>query len=289
MELQVVERATLISVLFVLACVGWVIVLSSITGLLMLLFDIPYGSAEQFAETLGGTWFGLLSALQLGGFAAIALLAATLVDADLRLGAPGRALGERLRASFPVAPLDARQLTIAAVGGATVWPLPAFLAQELLEILPGPDSNPEILSLLLLDGTALDRAMMIGAIVLSAPLLEELVFRGFLWRVLARGIHWSSVLSLTTALFALSHLDRVQSLAVVPIALFLGLLRYTSRSLLPCMLAHLLNNGIGVLIVTFGPDDEAKMPLWAGLLGAFALVTCSIAAYRTRLRQSAAV
>lgn len=281
------QRALLISAVFIGLCFIWMATLALTAGLVMSSSGAVYETQEQFVTTLGGAGFGAVSVAQVGGFAAIALGLAAMLGADGRLSRPlPRELRERLYKSFPLRSPDRAQIGIALMGGLTIWIFPSWIAQQLLALTAEGSSSPEILAGLLLSGSWLDRAVMIAAIVISAPILEELVFRGFLWRVTAQGFGWAGALALTTASFALTHLDPVQSVALIPTALFLGWLRYTSRDLLPPMVLHLVNNVAGVCITTFGPREEVTIPLWVALLGLVSTLGWSWAALRTSVSRT---
>ena len=74
----------------------------------------------------------------------------------------------------------------------------------------------------LLAGAISHRAIFAVVVVLIGPILEELVFRGFLWRLL-RGDErpWIALIG-TSLLFAGWHMDPIQSVGVLPLAVFLG-------------------------------------------------------------------
>jgi membrane protease YdiL (CAAX protease family) len=84
-------------------------------------------------------------------------------------------------------------------------------------------------------------------VCLAAPLAEELFFRGFLFPLLSAriGLLWGMVL--TGGVFSLVHAtgSPVEALIVL-FVLGVGLcaLAYLTRSLLPCIALHALNNGI---------------------------------------------
>jgi membrane protease YdiL (CAAX protease family) len=82
--------------------------------------------------------------------------------------------------------------------------------------------------------------------LLTAPILEELVFRGFLQSALYRYFAPLSAVFLTSVVFALLHTAYSGNLLAIVYVGSLGLLfsfvRYRSGSLYPCMVGHLFNN-----------------------------------------------
>jgi membrane protease YdiL (CAAX protease family) len=86
---------------------------------------------------------------------------------------------------------------------------------------------------------------MVVSICFVAPITEELIFRGVLWRFLERFFNNKSyVLIITSVLFALAHSDPYHMMGVFPIGLFMGWLRLRSNSIFPSMLGHMVNNSL---------------------------------------------
>jgi membrane protease YdiL (CAAX protease family) len=90
----------------------------------------------------------------------------------------------------------------------------------------------------------LDIAIVIGL----APVCEELLFRGYVFPALSRWRGWVPAALITGVGFGALHLPEYSFLACAPLALFgvglCTLYRYTG-SVVPCMVAHSLNNAAG--------------------------------------------
>lgn len=98
--------------------------------------------------------------------------------------------------------------------------------------------------------------------VLTAPLVEEIVYRGILYSALERA--WGRVASVAVValLFGAAHFHQYrESLAVIAaillLSLVLTLLRAATRKLLPCVATHLIFNGIQAVVIIVHP---AKAP-----------------------------
>lgn len=179
------------------------------------------------------------------------------------------------------------QLLAAVLGGFTMGWFPGWLANRLSEseaymaqvqaFVPGAKAEglPLLDSVLAADGVWGVWAVAL-VIAVIGPIAEEVVFRGFLWNVLEKWMPTWVVWLTTSALFALAHLDPVHTPTVLLIGLFLGWLRWTSGSLLPGVVAHVINNGLGVAVAWTGVSHTVGMPdatAWA--LGLMTLVVAA--------------
>lgn len=92
------------------------------------------------------------------------------------------------------------------------------------------------------------------SVVVDAPIFEEMIFRGFLFR------GWSSTrlgalgaIMLTSLLFGLIHVQYtwMGALQCTLVGLAAGWLRWHSRSIFPPMLLHAINNAMVMVILTW--------------------------------------
>ncbi|MGH3832991.1 MAG: lysostaphin resistance A-like protein [Pseudonocardiaceae bacterium] len=91
---------------------------------------------------------------------------------------------------------------------------------------------------------------------LLAPVCEEVIYRGVLWRALEywRWNRWV-IFGLTTVLFSFAHLELLRTPLLVVVALPIGLARLFTGNLLASIVAHQANNflpAIGLLLITQG-------------------------------------
>jgi len=79
-----------------------------------------------------------------------------------------------------------------------------------------------------------------------APLVEELVFRGLLYGWVAG--RWGTVAAwiVSSLAFAAAHVEPAHIILVLPLALWFGWLRRRTDSLLPSLVAHMVNNGFAI-------------------------------------------
>jgi membrane protease YdiL (CAAX protease family) len=83
--------------------------------------------------------------------------------------------------------------------------------------------------------------------VVAAPLLEEIFFRGLVLETLAqKWRQWAAVVA-SAALFGIIHLIPPQAINAFVAAIVMGYLYLASRSLVPVIIIHAINNGLSYL------------------------------------------
>jgi membrane protease YdiL (CAAX protease family) len=100
---------------------------------------------------------------------------------------------------------------------------------------------------------------------LTAPLVEEVVYRGVLYSSAQRSLgRWGAV-ALVTVLFALVHVPQYLPsystiILITILSLTLTLVRVWTRNLLPCIVLHLVFNGLQSLRLLAEPLSETGPP-----------------------------
>jgi len=142
------------------------------------------------------------------------------------------------RVSLGLRPAAPRFVLAAVLIGLACWYLEILLVLHVHP--PGDTSRIEQV----VERTPLAASLIVLA--LMPAISEELVFRGVFARSLAR-LPIVAVIA-SAALFSVYHLVPAQMLGTFPLGLALGLLAVRSGSIVPGMIAHLLNNAT-VLVV----------------------------------------
>lgn len=193
-----------------------------------------------------------------------------LADWIIRRLSRAGAAAEGWRSRFAlVGPASTAWIPMGIIGLTAGW-LPGWLAEQVRASFPWMDLGAvESLQAALVDGPIVPRVVMWVGVAVGAPIVEEIVFRGFMWEALRRAMPpWAAWLG-TSLLFAAYHLDPAQAGPLLFTALALGWVRWMTGSLWPCIGVHALNNGLGVLSANLGVDESAPL----GIVTAFALLT----------------
>ncbi len=138
------------------------------------------------------------------------------------------------------------------LGAAVVLPLSLQpLSLELLSRLdhlfpPVPAGAEELLKAMSSDAVPLWLTFVTFAI--APAVCEELAFRGFILSGLQRSRHKWLPIVISAVLFGVIHMIPKQMFNASLLGLVLGLLAVRSRSLIPCMIFHVIFNGTQILI-----------------------------------------
>ncbi len=114
-----------------------------------------------------------------------------------------------------------------------------------LPFIPGLGEQPSLLAPLG-DGIGLVIAFVVA--ILVAPMLEEYVFRG--WGLICLPVkNWTTLsLILNGALFALLHFQFAVFLPLLFLGTMLAWVAYKSKSILPGIIFHMINNSLAFLV-----------------------------------------
>lgn len=86
------------------------------------------------------------------------------------------------------------------------------------------------------------------SVVFFSPVIEEFVFRKFLWSLIEK-VSPKAALVVTSLAFSLVHMDPVTIAGLMPISFFLGWLRLKTGSVYASILSHCSYNLTGLIII----------------------------------------
>jgi membrane protease YdiL (CAAX protease family) len=175
----------------------------------------------------------------------------------------------------PVRFLRLRRVPLSLIGLGAAIGLSNFFFAGSLQVLTRSLLPSELVkrfdaSHLFRDASGPDLALVVIAVGLSAPLCEEIAFRGYLQTVLAARHDLPRALVFASVLFSALHLDPVGFASRIELGALFGILAVLSGSLWPAIAAHAANNLTAstlFLIAVRRQTSGGDARLWVALLG----------------------
>lgn len=166
------------------------------------------------------------------------------------------ARGGKFRKYIALENATLRSSFFSAVSGAGFWLISQTAISKFLSGTGAFNEYSKHIGELLGDNVIL--ALIVSVIV--APVVEEIVFRGALYRAFERlSAGWVAVI-VSSILFALAHVNPVHMAYALILGLLLGLLRMKTKSIVPCIALHFIYNAMNYLSFGF------KAELWLVLI-----------------------
>lgn len=91
-------------------------------------------------------------------------------------------------------------------------------------------------------------------VVVVAPIIEELIFRGVIMHGLMRNYSKFTAVFVSALMFALFHLNPWQFPATFFLGILLGILMLRTRNIFLCILGHAFNNGLVLISIHYWND-----------------------------------
>ncbi len=154
---------------------------------------------------------------------------------------------------------------LAGIGFSMIGQLLAMIELNFLYTINFPFYTPSFST----DGyNILDTVLINLYVCILGPVLEEIIFRGFLLRGLQRfGVSFAAVF--TAILFTMYHMNLVQLFVPLVMGLFLAQLTIRTGSLIPAICCHILNNSFATLADAIMPASD----IWSWV---FLIVECAV-------------
>lgn len=154
---------------------------------------------------------------------------------------------------------------VAGIGFSMIGQILALIELNFLSAIQFPFYSPDFSTA---DYTLLETVLMNLYVCILGPVMEELIFRGFLLRSLQKhGISFATIF--TAILFTLYHMNLVQLCVPMLVGLYLAMLTIRTDSLIPAICCHILNNSLAMLTDYLAPADE----IWSFV---FLIVECAV-------------
>jgi membrane protease YdiL (CAAX protease family) len=103
--------------------------------------------------------------------------------------------------------------------------------------------------------------LIIGTIILT-PVCEELVFRGFVQVPFEQTSNPNRAIIISSLLWTAIHLTIFWAIPIFIMGIFLGYLAWQTRSTVPAIIVHSINNAIALLYINYNFDTEIQFYLW---------------------------
>ena len=110
--------------------------------------------------------------------------------------------------------------------------------------------------------TTLGYVFLFLAVVIVAPIGEEIVFRGFLQKFLED--HWrdtTRAVLVTSLFFAMIHFNPFWTIQIYLLGVVLGFLSWKTKSVIPSIMLHSINNGVAYILTIFD-NINLNIYLW---------------------------
>lgn len=120
---------------------------------------------------------------------------------------------------------------------------------QLEKVLPPPGWFVELFSKIFENDYGILGAVI--RIVILAPVVEELIFRGIIMHGLMRNYSGFTAVTVSALMFALFHLNPWQFPATFILGILLGIVMLRTRNIYLCIMGHALNNGLVLLSIQY--------------------------------------
>ena len=128
------------------------------------------------------------------------------------------------------------------------------------------------LNYLLKPDSFLGAILLFIAVVILAPLGEEIVFRGFLQQILEK--HWKDTtraILFTSLIFSLIHMNPYWFVQIYFLGVILGFLAWKTKSIIPPLILHGLNNSMALLLSSLDLQQN-NFYIWNGHVAPWILI-----------------
>ena len=129
------------------------------------------------------------------------------------------------------------------------------------QIIPAPDYIIDLGKIMQPESTS-GLIFLFLAVVVMAPIGEEIVFRGFLQKFLEE--KWNDVtraVLITSLFFAIIHFNPYWTIQIYLLGVILGFLSWKTKSIIPSVILHGINNGMAFTLTVFD-ECNVNFYLW---------------------------
>lgn len=122
------------------------------------------------------------------------------------------------------------------------------------------------------------------AAVIVAPIGEEIIFRGMITKLLLEEYRPTKAIIISALIFGIIHFNPAQIPGAIIAGILLGWLYYKTRSVIPGIILHFINNAASVVgVIYLGEDWELNNNVLALSLLAISLIALPLVFKRARM------
>ena len=128
------------------------------------------------------------------------------------------------------------------------------------------------LNYLLKPDSFLGTILLFTAVVILAPLGEEIIFRGFLQQILEK--HWKDItqaILFTALIFSLIHMNPYWFVQIYFLGVILGFLAWKTKSIIAPLILHSLNNSMALFLSSLELQQN-NLYIWNGHVAPWVLI-----------------
>jgi len=222
-------------------------ILVSIVGVFELSRDGNVPSTEQVNEWAEQGVSGLPTSLK---FAALFVQLSLIIPVILFLRSKKLPIKRELRLHM----ISPKLLGYAFLVGLGLVVMGDELGRLMGLVVPLPEELTEGILRMLRINSFVDLITMGVTVALVAPIIEEMLFRGFFQRFFERRRGVTTGVLTTSAIFAAYHFNVYLLIPILLMATFIGAMAWRTESIYPAIIVHSVNNVVGLIMANL--DEE---------------------------------
>ena len=163
--------------------------------------------------------------------------------------------------SFRIKPVSFNTIINTVIFSTGIMILFDALDRVIHQIIPTPDYIIDLGEIMQPEST-LGSIFLFLAVVVMAPIGEEIVFRGFLQKFLEE--HWKDItraVLVTSLFFAMIHFNPYWTIQIYLLGVILGFLSWKTNSVIPSIILHSINNAMA-FILTVSDEYNFNFYFW---------------------------
>jgi membrane protease YdiL (CAAX protease family) len=141
-------------------------------------------------------------------------------------------------------------------------PISGYIGDFFMKQLNFPDFLANISTQIFTSYSIIELLVLIFIVCLTPALCEEILFRGYVQRTLERTFGVKSFI-IVGIIFGLYHMQPLNLVSLSLLGILIGYFYHRSRSIVPCIVAHLTNNLIAVLSLYKMEDGQLVISIFS--------------------------